>query len=181
MDTTDTEAVNGTDLDVSGISPGSTPGVSDEVVFLAVLGSVTNSGDGVVELGSAGSGVHNTRLVLLEDGSVGLNGDGNWLFGNGGLELGNRLLWDGGVLGDGDLTGVLGSFAGLGSGGIGVVILEVLGVLLGVDESVGLPSTVATGRLGVAVNELLLGEGEEISGGEEVGTFDGTGSGESPA
>ena len=54
-------------------------------------------------------------------------------------------------------------------------------VLLGVDESVRLPSTVASVGLGVAVNELLLGEGEEVSGGEEVGTFDGSGGGESPA
>ena len=181
LDTADTEAVNGTDLDVSLISPGSTPGVSDEVVFLAVLGSVTNSGDGVVELGSASGGVHNTRLVGLEHGSVGLNGDGNWLLGNGGLKLGNGSSWDGSVLGDGDLTGVLGSLAGRGSGGIGIVVLEVLGVLLGVDESVRLPSTVASVGLGVAVNELLLGEGEEVSGGEEVGTFDGSGGGESPA
>ena len=79
---------------------------------MARLGSVTNSGDGVVELGSASSGVHNTGLVMLEDGFVGLNGDGNWSLGNSGLELVDGLGWDGGVGRDGNFTGVLGSFAG---------------------------------------------------------------------
>lgn len=69
----------------------------------------------------------------------------------------------------------------MGLGGVGVVALEVLGVLLGVDESVGLPSTVASVGLGVAINELLLGEGEEASGLDEMSTFDGSGGGESPA
>lgn len=181
MDTADTKTIDGGDLDVSLVSPGSTPGVSNEVVLLSVLGSVTNSGDGVVELGSAELGVHNTGLVLLEDGSVGLNGHGHWLLGNGGLELVNRLGWDGLVGLDINLSGVLGSLARSGSSGVGVVALEVLSVLFGVDESVGLPSTVASVGLGVAINELLLGEGEESSGGEEVGTFDGSGGGESPA
>ena len=95
--------------------------------------------------------------------------------------MGNRLGWNGLVGRDTNLSGVLGSLAGSSSSGIGVVALEVLGLLLGVDESVGLPSTVASVRLGVAVNELLLGKGEESSGLEEVGTLDGSGGGESPA
>ena len=181
MDTADTLSSDGSDLDVSLVSPGSSPGVSNEVVLLAVLGSVTNSGDGVVELGSAEAGVQNTGLVLLEDGSVGLNGDGNWLLGNGGLELVNRLSWDGLVGLNAHLSGVLGSFAGSSSGGVGVVVLEVLSLLLGVDESVGLPSTVASVGGSIAVNELLLGEGEELAGGDEVSTLDGSGGGESPA
>ena len=181
MDTADTEAVNGSDLDVALISPGSSPGVSNEVVFLAVLGSVSDSGDGVIELGSASGGVEDTGLVLLEDGSVGLNSHGDWLLGNGGLKLVNGLGWGGLVRLDINLTGVLGGLASSSSSGVGVVVLEVLGVLFGVDESVGLPSTVASVGLGVAINELLLGEGEEVSGGEEVGTFDGSGGGESPA
>ena len=181
LDTADTLSSDGSDLDVSLVSPGSSPGVSNKVVLLAVLGSITNSGDGVVELGSAEAGVQNTGLVLLEDGSVGLNGDGNWLLGNGGLELVNRLSWDGLVGLNAHLSGVLGSLAGSSSGGVGVVVLEVLSLLLGVDEGVGLPSTVASVGLGVAVNELLLGEGEELAGGDEVSTLDGSGGGESPA
>ena len=136
MDTADSLTLNGSDLDVSLISPGGSPGVSHEVVLLAVLGSVTNSGDGVVELGSASGGVEDTGLVLLEDGSIGLNSHGDWLLGDGGLELVDGLSWDGSVGLDINLTGVLGSLASSSSSGVGVVILEVLGVLLSVDESV---------------------------------------------
>ena len=148
---------------------------------MSVLGSVSNSEDTVVELGSASGGVEDTGLVLLEDGSVGLNGHGDWLLGDGGLELVDRLSWDGSVGLDINLTGVLGSLASSSSSGVGVVVLEVLGVLLGVDESVGLPSTVASIGLGVAINELLLGEGEELAGGDEMSTLNSGGSGESPA
>ena len=68
------------------------------------LSSVSDSGDGVVELGSAGGGVEDSTGVHLEDGGIGLNGDGGWSLGNGGLEL-----WDGfggnvGVGSNSDLT-----------------------------------------------------------------------------
>jgi len=53
LDTADSWSVNGSDLDVSSITPGSTPGVSDEIVVLSRLGSVSDGGDGVVEVGSA--------------------------------------------------------------------------------------------------------------------------------
>jgi hypothetical protein len=79
------------------------------------------------------------------------------------------------------LTGVLGGLAGSSSSGISVVILEILSVLLGIYESVGLPSTIASVGLGVAINELLLGEGEELAGSEEVSTLNSGSSGESPA
>ena len=106
LDTADTKSVNGGDLDVSSISPNSSPGVSNEVVVLATLGSVTNGGDGVVKGGSTELGVHDSGFVLLEDGSVGLNGDGNWCKSNGGLQLGDGSGWDGFVVHDIDLSGV---------------------------------------------------------------------------
>jgi hypothetical protein len=159
LDTADTKSLNSGDLDVTGLSPDGSPGVSNEVVLLARLDSVTNGGDGVVEGGSASLGVQDTGFVLLEDGSVGLNGDGDWSLGNGGLQLGNGSSWDGGIGLDINFTGVLGSSAGLVSSLVGVVVLEVLSLLLGVFEGVRLPSTVASIGGGVAINELLLGEG----------------------
>jgi len=48
----------------------------------------------VIEAGSASLGVHNTGSVLLEDGLVGLNGDGDWSLGDSSLKLGNRVGWD---------------------------------------------------------------------------------------
>jgi len=181
LDTADTDTWDGGDLDVSLVTPGGTPGVSNEVVVLAGLGSVTNGGDGVVELGSARSGVEDTSGVHLEHGSVGLEGHGHWGGGDGGLE-GIDGGWGHGLVGlHVNLSGVLGGLARSISGGVGVVVLEVLSLLLGVLEGVLLPSTVASVGGVVAINELLLGEGEEVSGGEEMSTLNGSGGGEGPA
>ena len=87
LDTADTSSVNGGDLDVSLVSPRGSPGVSDDVVLLSVLGSVSNGSNGVIELGSASSGVQNTGGVVLENSLVGLDGNRHWLLVDGSLEL----------------------------------------------------------------------------------------------
>jgi len=89
LDTADTSTINGGDLDVSLVSPRGSPGVSDDVVVLSTLSSISDGGNGVIELGSASLGVHDTRCVLLEDGFVGFDGNRDWLFGNGSLKLRN--------------------------------------------------------------------------------------------
>jgi len=88
LDTADTLAFNGSDLDVSLVTPGSAPRVSHDVVLFTTLGSVTNSSDGVVKIGTAGSGVENTAVVHLEDRLVSFNGDGDDTLVEGGNELG---------------------------------------------------------------------------------------------
>jgi len=181
LDTADSDAWDGGDLDVSLVTPGSSPGVSDKVVVLSALSSVADGGHGVIELGSASGGVENTTGVHLEHGSVGLEGHGHWGGGDGGLE-GIDGGWGHGLVGlHVNLSGVLGGLARSISGGVGVVVLEVLSLLLGVLEGVLLPSTVASVGGVVAINELLLGEGEEVSGGEEMSTLNGSGGGEGPA
>ena len=77
LDTADTLAIDGGDLDVALITPGGGPGVSDNVVLLTSLGSVADGGNGVVEAGSTGSGVEDTAGVELEDRLVSLNGNGD--------------------------------------------------------------------------------------------------------
>ena len=144
LDTADTWSFDGSDLDVSSISPGGTPGVSDEVVVLARLGSVSNSGDGVIEVGSAGGGVEDTSGISLEDELIGLDGHGDWGLGNGSLELGNGVGWDVLVVGNVDLSGVLGIFAGSVNSVVGVVRLKLLSGLLGVLEGGILPSSIAS-------------------------------------
>ena len=181
MDTADTKTIDGGDLYVSFISPVSSPGVSNEVVVLSRLVSVSDSGDGVVEGGSAELRVHNTGLVHLEDGFVGLNGDGNWLLSDGSLQLGDGIGWDGGVGLYTNLSIVLTSLASLVDGFVGVVRFKILSILLGVNKGASLRSTVASMRIGNAINELLLRKGKEFSGGDKVGTLDGSGGGESPA
>ena len=181
LDTADTDTWDGSDLDVSLVSPRGTPGVSDDVVVLGSIVSVSDGGDGVVELGSASGGVEDSTGVHLEDRSVGLNGDGGWSLGNGSLELINGLGSNVGVGGNTNLT--LGGrvLAGSISGSVWIVSLELLSVGLGIGEGVVLPSTRASVGSGVAVNELLLGKGEESSGLDEVVSLNGSGGREGPA
>jgi len=84
LDTTDTESGGEFDSDVTLLTPAGAPGVSDNVV----VSTVTNSGDGVSGVGSALGGVHDTAGVVLEDGLVGTDGDGDGLLVEGRLEGG---------------------------------------------------------------------------------------------
>ena len=94
LDSADTWSFDGSDFDVSLLSPSSTPGVSDDVVVLSGFGSVSDGGNGMVELGSASGGVEDSTGVSLEGRSVSLNGDGDDSLSNGGLELGNGVGWN---------------------------------------------------------------------------------------
>lgn len=186
LDTADTSTVDGGDLDVTLITPGGAPRVSDDIVVLASLGisAITNGSDGVVEVGTALGGVEDTGLVHLEDELVGLNGDGSWLLGNGGLELVDGVGLDVGVARDLDLLEGLVGLAGAGgtsTRGVWVVSHQFIWVSLQVVEGRVLPTTVAAERGLVARDNLLLGELEELAGLEEVSTLDGADSGEGPA
>jgi len=104
LDTADTFTLDGGDLDVTLVTPGSTPGVSDNIVVFSTLSSISNGGDGVVKGGSAGGRVKDTAVVHLEDRFVGLNGDGYDLLIEGSLELRDALGWNLVVSSDSDLT-----------------------------------------------------------------------------
>jgi len=162
LDTADTGTVDGGDLDVTLVTPGSTPGVSDNIVVLSTLSSISNGGDGVVEGGSAGGGVKDTTVVHLEDRFVGLNGDGYDLLIEGSLELRYAVGWNLVVSSNSDLTKLgLSNITGASlsmSRGIWVVGLKSVWVLLEVLESLVLPSTLASVALGIAGDELLLRE-----------------------
>jgi hypothetical protein len=75
LDTADTFALNGGNLDVSCITPASGPGVSDDVVLFTTLGSITDCSNCVIKTSSTCKGIHDTAFVLLEDHLVSLNGD----------------------------------------------------------------------------------------------------------
>jgi len=183
LDTTDSlSGFLGSDSDVSRFSPGGSPGVSDNVVFLSVLSSVSDGGDGVVESGSRALGLgDNTTGVVHESGLLGIDGDGNWSLLDGGFQgrggVGRDLM----NFSDVNLSGVLSGVASSVSGSVGVVLLKVLSVRLDVVHGVFLPSTVATSAGGIAVNDLLLREGKELSSLDEVVSLNGAGGRESPA
>ena len=98
----------------------------------------------MVKSGSALGGVENTTGVHLEDVSVGLDGNGGWSNGDGSLKLINGLWSDVNVVLNENLTlgGI--SSTSLVNGLVWVVSLELLGGTLNVDESVLLPSTIAS-------------------------------------
>jgi len=92
LDTADTDgSFNSSDVDVTFISPVGSPGVSNDVVILGTVITVSDGGDGVIELGSAGSRVNNTGSVTLEDTGSGADGDGGWSTSNSCLQLGGRF------------------------------------------------------------------------------------------
>ena len=76
MDTADTwSSLLGGDSDVTLFSPACTPRVSDDVVLLSVFNSITDTGDGVIELGSTRWGVDDTTGVSHEGRGFGSDGD----------------------------------------------------------------------------------------------------------
>lgn len=184
LDTADTLTLNGGNLDVAGLAPRSTPGVSDNVVVLASLSTVANGSDGVIELGTAGDVIEDTTLVHLEGHLISLNGDGDGGESDGSLKLGNGVGLDVRVGSNLDLLEGLGGRAGTGgasAGGIRVLGLKLCRVSLKIREGMGLPATVATLGSVIARDNLLLGKGEELTGLDEVGTLKSADGGESPA
>ena len=189
LDTAGTIRAVHAELDVTLVTPGGVPRVLDEPVVLSILGTIADGEDGVIEVGSALGGGEDTGLVGLEDELVGLDGNGERLIVEGSLHLG-AVGW-----GDVDIAGDLNGSGGEGlseagggvitvSRGVWVDGLELSGVALVVVVGTSLETTIAAQVAvsdGGAVNELLLGEGEELTSGNEVGTFDGTSGGESPA
>ena len=103
LDTADTIGVIHAELDVTLVTPGGVPGVLDEPVVLSILGTIADSEDGVIEVGSASRGGEDTGRVGLEDHLVGLDGDGKRLLVEGSLHLG--LVGWGDVDKAGDLNG----------------------------------------------------------------------------
>jgi len=160
LDTADTLALDGSDLDVTLVTPGSAPGVSDDVVLLTTLSSVANGSDGMVEAGTTFLGVQHTTLVLLEDSLVSLDGNGDNTLVDGSLQLGDAISWHSSP--SLDLDNTLGFFRFVASSGLamsrGVWVISLEGLSIGLQEveSFVLPSTVATEASFVAGNDFLL-------------------------
>lgn len=133
----------------------------------------------MVELATASAG-DDTTGVELESGLVGLDGDGDWGLGDGGLELGGG--WGNvGERSDGTNTSGFDVRASSVLTGVWVGGLELKWVRLDIFEGVVHKTTVAALVNLVAIDELLLGEGLELAGLEEHSALDGTGGGERPA
>jgi len=146
-----------------------------------IVSSVSNSGNGVIEVSSTVRGIQDSGLVVLEVG-IGLNSNASWLGIDGSLQLLVRSLWNGSV-GSGlhDLLISGGLARSTGSSSVWVRGLELLWVSLCIGESMSLKSTIATSVLLNAINELLFGELEKLSSLNEMLSLHGGGGRESPA
>jgi hypothetical protein len=180
LDTTNTGAGFDSDLDVTVESPGGTPRVLDKVVVGAVLSSVADGEDTMVEVGSTGRSGEDTRAVHLEGSLVGFDSDGGRGNGDGSLKGGGVTLSNVIVVGGLNGSGLL-IFASRLSSNVGVVCLRDGGVRFEELEGEVHRTTIASIVSCGAINELLLGEAHKFLVGSEVGTFHSTGGGESPA
>ena len=182
LDTADTSgSFNGGDVDITSISPGSTPWVSHDIVVLSSLVSISDSGDGVVEWGSTSSGVKDTTGISLEDSSISFNSNGNWSYSDGGLEGSSRSSLNSVDLGDVNCGRVWWSSACTVLGSVGIVWFESLSVLGNVVHGIWLPSSIASVACSVTVNHLLFSKGNKFSLLDLMMSFNSAGGWESPA
>ena len=116
-------------------------------------------------------GVDDAALVSVENGLVSLNGDGGWPLSDG-CEKCLSIVWldvvDLGGL-DLPLRGVLVAATVLSQ--VGVVSFKFFRMLLRVLHGVLLETSIASQRVSVAIDELLLREADELSSLDEVVTF----------
>jgi len=136
----------------------------------------------VIEFVTALGIAENTVFVELEDELVGLDRDGKGLSGKSGLHgvgAGSINTGETGGVSGGSLGGIVGASTVGTKVGVGALGLSI--VLLVVVEGSSLPATVATVADLDAIDELLLGEGSEVSVLDVVSTLKSTGGGEGPA
>jgi len=122
----------------------------------------------------------------LECALVGFDSNGDWTFAKSSFEVILVIRGDVNVAGWLAVLGARGVFAGSTSlgGSTGVWVSGFLAkssVVLGKCEAIVHESTVASAVLGIAVNELLFGEGVEFAGRNGASAFNGSSGGERPA
>ena len=178
-------SVDATDeSDIAALAPAGAPGVLDDPVVGAGgrVDAPTDKEHGVVDrVGGAASGSHDAAEVRVELG--GIDGDGERAVGH------EVLLHLGGLVGIkvvdvGDLDNGLGGAESAGGAdalvGVGSLGHETAVALGPLEGSVG-PATVAARVSGIAIDELLLGERDELARLDKVSTLSSTDGRESPA
>lgn len=165
LDAADTDSSFNANSDIAILSPSGTPGVLDQVVFLAGVRSVAYSEDTMVELETAVFG-DDARSVLMECGLACSDGDRNGSLGKSGLELRDISREDLVLTSDFNvslglvLSHALSSHSRSRSVRVDRLFLsKVLSVVVESEEHVTSIASMVE-RL-VARHELLLGEGHE--------------------
>jgi len=175
------ELSDGGDINVTRVTPRSTPRVLDDESFKNTDLLVADSEDSVVNGGTATSG-DDTRLVELEDRLISLDGNRDGGINQSSLQL-VRALGSDSLVARGDLNSLGSSvLAGTVLSSVGIVTFFFETILSSIVNSLVWPATRAarTSRLGT-INDLLFREREELSVVDEIERFKNTGGGESPA
>jgi len=169
--------------DVSVLSPAGSPRVLDQPVISSSIDSVSSSEDSVIELSGRASGlIVDSSAVELEGRLRGINGNRDGLHGNGLSKSGLRSRGNISEGSDGRsavgsrVLALVGSRGGVGIRSFSIDSLVGNDVLEGVVHETSVASVVSLGNR--AIDEVLLREGDESSGGEEVASFNGSSSGE---
>lgn len=177
--------------DISLISPVSRPGVLDDPVVLSVKSSVSDSKDLMIEEASSTSAlwlVVDSRGVEAEGINRGINGDSDWSNSDSALESWLAELSDVDVSLNGDSRSEI-------IGTTESILSEIWIVSLSSNSSVidhplegrGSESSIASSGLLLApvdpsaVDDLLLGDRDEVSGLDGPGSLDGSSRSECPA
>ena len=171
--------------DVTLLTPAGTPRVADDVVVNTVLGTITDSEDTVVELSTALGG-DDTTSVELEGRAGSSEGNSDGLLSNSSSE-GSRTLLDNLITvealgGDDDVSGgssarKVTSLVGVRSKGSSTLVVV---VVVSKIHQTTVAAVVAVSTTS-AVNELLLGELDELVATEDVSRLDSSSGSESPA
>lgn len=184
LDTAHTGTVSGhLESDVACFTPLITPGVTDDVVGSAIrASSVSNSGNGVVEVGTASFGlIEDTTLIVVEGRRRSVDRDGDDTLGDGGLQGTLTFLSDLSMLSDINLA--ISGHSGVASWSYTITrdvwILIVCNLVVGfkVVEDMWLVSTIASVvSVGLtAGDELLLRKVGEIISIDEDGSLNDSG------
>jgi len=156
LNAADAITFNGHDVDVSLVTPGNVPRVSHDVVFLAcgVFG-VPNDCHGMVDVGCACGGVDDTGLVAKEYSIVCSHKSRNWTLSNGSKQVSSSSCRNLVVVSDSYSTSGISLALPLFSL-VWVILSGHLRMFLQVIEGVVVPTSIATCRCSVAINQLLL-------------------------
>ena len=175
----DTSSLFGSDSDVTRLTPGGSPRVSDDPVVNTICVTISNDSDSVVDLGWARSGVDDTTSVHREHVVTSSKGNSNNTVVDSSLVLRNRSSSDGLIAGN--LNGSRTILTSLVLCLVWVLSLGSLTFLLEVVPSPEVPATAATMRSWVAINKLLLREVEKFTSCFPVSELSTSGTGEGPA
>lgn len=163
LDATDANSIDGSDVNIPLVSPLRTPRISNNIVLLAAACAITDNCNGVIDGGSAISGVDDSSLVVHKDGVVCLNIRGNRSLGDGSLKISNRTGLDPIDSLDVNLSSRGVVLAGLSYTFVCINSFKLLAMILNIAVSVVLQTTTATLRSSVTINNLLLREIQESS------------------